>query len=145
MTTTTEKLIPLGEALNRVSVYWLDKVGAKVEEDWSGQPVVRGADAAKALKLQQAAEEQQADRERQHRAHLATREAQRREVYRSAYRAAEPEILRREVAGAQERFTYLGGTLGISPAGSAIAGAIAREAVAKFDAKNPEKSVEDFR
>ncbi len=159
----SDELVPVREALAAgASMYFLDQVKAKVTEDWAGQPCITASDAAKALAATRADQAANDAKHRAYASYLASHDAERDRIARAAKDKAYKETasvereraVRLHVEGLDPGGTYgkgwaRGGGFPLSDAPSSRALEVgweaARKARAKFDARHPVTTFEDFK
>jgi hypothetical protein len=147
----TTELVEVAEVAARVGLYWLDRAGAKVVEDWAGRPCVSTADAAKARAMFEADLQEHTEAERGYAEYVTSRDAERAEVGEAAYAKAFEEARRAELEERQE-IREAEGThwiddqpIGPSPSVTQAATTARRQARERFDRKHPVAAFADWR
>jgi hypothetical protein len=151
---TTKKaadLVTVREAIGAgTSMFWLDKLGVRVLEDWRGEPSVTVADARRAVKAAKDDEAANERRQREFNSYLANRDRERAAAGEAAAAKIRPKLLRQQ----QDEMmasgtTWDSGTITaagqrLTPASSAALSTIRREALQAWEQKHPARALEDF-
>jgi hypothetical protein len=144
----TDKLVPVAEV--PAGIYWLDRVKAKVIENWLGEPCVSEKDAARAMKVYEADRDAHEDRAARHQAYLRQREVDRACAGDEAVEAVRPKLIRQQVEQMNDGTFWLGDSVRIQagtpgPRARGVMREVRREALEEFDRKYPEIRLEDFQ